>query len=357
LLFISSNRIVEFGLARVTQSLQITPQVDMRNSTRKIWACTFADAELLDLAGPWSVFGQANSVLNRTAYELTLVSTAKSKVRTRHGLTLSEAQLLADLRGVELPHTFIVAGGSRELPLTNDENSLCDWLRKTHARINRVVSVCSGALLLAHAGLLDGREATTHWKFLSEMQRRYPKVRVQHEGIYVRDGKFWTSAGVTAGIDLALALVEEDHGHRTAMAVAKNLLLYLRRPGHQAQFSDPLQLQEQETHKLRDVVSTIQGRLGDELSVESLAESLDVSPRTLTRACREELGESPAALIRRVRLAEAKRLLSETTLPLKTISVRVGGGDPSTLWRMFTKHLGVTPTEYRARFSSVRVTT
>jgi transcriptional regulator GlxA family with amidase domain len=348
---------VEVALARVTQSLQITPKVNMKQIARKIWACTFADAELLDLAGPWSVFGHTNSVLNRVAYELTLVSAAKSKVRTRHGLTLSDARLLSDLRGADLPHSFIVAGGSRQLPLTAEERTLCEWLQKYQARINRVVSVCSGALLLAHAGLLDGRSATTHWKFLAEMQRRYPKVRVQSEGIYVRDGRFWTSAGVTAGIDLALALVEEDHGHRTAMAVAKNLLLYLRRPGHQAQFSDPLQLQEQESHKLRDVVSTIQGRLSEELNVESLAESLDVSPRTLTRACREELGESPAALIRRVRLAEAKRLLSETALPLKTISVRIGGGDPSTLWRMFTKHLGVTPTEYRARFSSVRATT
>jgi transcriptional regulator GlxA family with amidase domain len=347
---------VEIGVARVTQSLQITPSLDMKQNVRKIWACTFADAELLDLAGPWSVFGHTNSILARTAYELTLVSAAKSKVRTRHGLVLSEAQLLSDLRGAELPHTFIVAGGSRQLPLTNEEQTLCGWLQKHQARISRVVSVCSGALLLAHAGLLDGRKATTHWKFLSEMQRRYPKVRVQREGIYVRDGRFWSSAGVTAGIDLALALVEEDHGHRTAMAVAKNLLLYLRRPGHQAQFSDPLQLQEQETQKLRDVVATIQEKLSEDLSVESLAESLDVSPRTLTRACREELGESPAALIRRVRLAEAKRLLSETALPLKTISVRIGGGDPSTLWRMFTKHLGVTPTEYRARFSSVRVT-
>ncbi len=328
----------------------------MKQSVRRVWACTFAQAELLDLAGPWSVFGHANTVLNRLAYELTLVSAAKSKVRMRHGLTLSEAQVLSDLRGAEMPHTFVVAGGSRELPLTAEENTACEWLQKHHARINRIVSICSGALLLAHGGLLDGRQATTHWKFLADMQRRYPKVKVQHEGIYVRDGKFWTSAGVTAGIDLALALVEEDHGHRTAMAVAKNLLLYLRRPGHQAQFSDPLQLQAQETHKLRDVVTTIQGRLSEDLSVESLAASLDVSPRTLTRACREELGESPAALIRRVRLAEAKRLLSETDLPLKTISVRVGGGDPSTLWRLFTKHLGVTPTEYRARFSSVRET-
>ena len=326
----------------------------MKHTVRKIWACTFADAELLDLAGPWSVFGHTNSVLDRKAYELTLVSAAKSKVRTRHGLTLSEAQPLTDLRGRELPHTFIVAGGSRQLPLTVEEQALCSWIQNYHARIPRVVSVCSGALLLAHAGLLDGRKATTHWKFLSEMQRRYPKVRVQGEGIYVRDGRYWTSAGVTAGIDLALALVEEDHGHRTAMAVAKNLLLYLRRPGHQAQFSDPLQLQEHETQKLRDVVTTIQGRLSEDLSVESLAESLDVSPRTLTRACREELGESPAALIRRVRLAEAKRLLSETELPLKTISIRVGGADPSTLWRLFTKHLGVTPTEYRSRFSSLR---
>jgi transcriptional regulator GlxA family with amidase domain len=326
----------------------------MKQSVRKVWACTFAQAELLDLAGPWSVFGHTNTILNRTAYELTLVSAAKSKVRTRHGLTLSEAQLLADLRSAEMPHTFIVAGGSRELPLTAEERAIGEWLQKHNARINRVVSVCSGALLLAHAGLLDGRKATTHWKFLAEMQRRYPKVRVQREGIYVRDGRFWTSAGVTAGIDLALALVEEDHGHRTAMAVAKNLLLYLRRPGHQAQFSDPLQLQEQETRKLRDVVATIQGHLHEEISVESLAASLDLSPRTLTRACREELGESPAALIRRVRLAEAKRLLAETALPLKTISVRIGGGDPSTLWRMFTKHLGVTPSEYRSRFSTTR---
>jgi transcriptional regulator GlxA family with amidase domain len=191
---------------------------------------------------------------------------------------------------------------------------------------------------------------------LGELRARFPAATVVDEGIYVRDGGVWTSAGVTAGIDLALALVEQDHGHRVAMAVARRLVLFLRRSGNQAQWSAALRRQEQqheqEPPRLRDVAALVLERLDQPLPVERLAAGVGMSPRNLSRWCRAHLGESPADLVRRLRLDEARRLLEETSLPLKDITARTGLGDASTMWRVFTRRLGVTPAAYRQRFSA-----
>jgi transcriptional regulator GlxA family with amidase domain len=244
---------------------------------------------------------------------------------------------------------LVVAGGSAaEEP--SSQAPLVRWLRARHQRIPRLVSICTGAFVLGEAGLLNGRRATTHWRFLGEFRSRFPKVRVVDEDIFVRDGRFWTSAGITAGIDLTLALVEEDHGHAVASAVAKNLLLFLRRSGHQAQFSQPLKRQALEPPRLRNFSAFVLEHLDEPLPVVRLAAGLGMSARTFSRWCRNELQESPAAIVRRFRLDEAQRLLSETDLPLKDLAARVGLGDSSTLWRLFAKYLGVTPTDYRARF-------
>jgi len=198
---------------------------------------------------------------------------------------------------------------------------------------------------------LDGRRATTHWQYVDVLRQRFPKVRVVDDDIFLRDGRVWTSAGITAGIDLMLALVEEDHGHAVAMAVAKNLVLFLRRSGRQAQFSQMLKRQEDEPTRLRDLSAFIFEHLNQPLSLERLARNVGMSVRTLTRCCRQELGESPAALVRRARIEEAQRLLEQTSLPLKDIAVRTHLGDASTLWRTFTRYLGITPADYRARFA------
>ncbi len=226
------------------------------------------------------------------------------------------------------------------------------WLRRHQARIPTIVSICTGAFVLGAAGLLDGRRATTHWMLLDELRARFPAVHVVDEGIHVKDGRIWTSAGLTAGIDLTLALVEEHHGHAVAMAVAKRMVLFLRRSGNQAQFSSALERQREALPEHRDLAAYVLEHLDEELSVTRLAAATGMSPRTLTRWCREHLDESPAEIVRRLRLDEAKRLLEETALPLKEIGARTGLGDPSTLWRAFTQHTGVTPGAYRQRFGA-----
>jgi transcriptional regulator GlxA family with amidase domain len=238
------------------------------------------------------------------------------------------------------------------LPLPDGQARLVTWLRRHHRRIPTIVSICTGAFLLGEAGLLDGRRATTHWLHLARLQTRFPAAHVVDQGIFVRDGGVWTSAGLTAGIDLALALVEEDHGHAVAMAVAKRMVLFLRRSGNQAQFSSTLERQEKEPDRLPDVAAFVLEHVDEPLPVDRLAKGIGMSPRTLSRWCREHFDQSPAELVRRLRIDQARRLLEETPLPLKDITARTGFGDASTMWRAFTQRLGVTPAAYRLRFTT-----
>jgi transcriptional regulator GlxA family with amidase domain len=314
-----------------------------------VWFLVVPRTGVLDVAGPWEVLGHANDVLGRVAYALEAVGPSAPAARTRHGLVLHGLRPLPR-GGARLPDLAIVAGAPRA-PLAGEQAPLVRWLARHGARIPRLVSICTGALVLAAAGLLDGRRATTHWLALDELAARYPAVRVVDEGIYVKDGNVWTSAGVTAGIDLALALVEEDHGRRVAMDVARRLVLFLRRSGHQAQWSAALRRQEREPPRLGDMSAFVLEHVHEPLPVERVAAGVGMSARTLARWCREHLDASPAELVRRFRLDEARRLLEETPLPLKDVAARTGLGDASTMWRAFTQRLGVTPAEYRRRFA------
>jgi transcriptional regulator GlxA family with amidase domain len=324
----------------------------MRRAPCKVWVVIFPGSEMLDLSGPWEVLSHANDALGYEAYVLHLVTPLGGEVRTRHGLVVSGARSLrfAERRGT--PDVLLIAGGAPQWPLPRPEAQLVRWLAIHQRQIPKLVSICTGAFVLGEAGLLDGRRATTHWRFSADLRVRFPKAIVSEEGIFERDGRVWTSAGITAGIDLTLVLVEEHHGRATAMAVSKNLLLFLRRSGRQAQFSESLKRQEHEPARLRDITSHVLEHLDQSLPVERLARDLGMSSRSLARWCRDELGESPAALVRRLRIDQARRLLEETTLPLKTVASRSGLGDASTLWRIFAQHLGVTPAEYRTRFRS-----
>ncbi len=294
--------------------------------------------------------GHANDVLGRPAYELEALGPRAPAIQTRHGLVVGGIRPLPRSEA-RLPDVAIVAGAPVR-PLPEVDARLVPWLRRFHARIPTVVSICTGAFVLAAAGVLDGRRATTHWMFLDELRARYPAVRVVDDGIFVKDRGVWTSAGITAGIDLTLSMIEDDHGHRVAMAVARRLVLFLRRSGNQAQFSSALQRQEKEPPKLRDISTFVLDHLDEPLLVERIARRVGMSPRTLSRWCREHLGESPAELVRRLRIEEARRLLEETSLPLKDITARTGLGDASTMWRAFTRRLGVTPAAYRQRFAA-----
>ncbi len=254
-------------------------------------------------------------------------------------------------RSTAHPPDIAVVAGSPINSSAEVDQQLVPWLRRVHQKIPTIVSTCTGAFTLAKAGLLDGRRATTHWLYLNELRSRFPGVEVVDEGIFVRDGNIWTSAGVTAGIDLMLALVEQEHGQAVAIEVAKMLVLFLRRSGNQAQFSSTLQRQEKEPPRLRDISTFVLEHIDEALPVQRIAEGVGMSVRTLSRWCREHLDESPAELVRRLRIDEARRLLEETSLPLKDISTRTGLGDTSTMWRIVPQQRGVTPAAYRERFS------
>jgi transcriptional regulator GlxA family with amidase domain len=318
--------------------------------SKRVWFLVVPRTGIIDLAGPWEVLGHANEVLGRAAYELEALGPTAPAVRTRHGLVVSGLRPLPRAPA-RLPDVAIVAGAPVN-PLPTEQAPLVAWLRRNRRRIPTLVSVCTGAFVLGAAGILDGRRATTHWQFLGELRARYPAARVVDEGIYVKDGNVWTSAGITAGIDLALALVEEDHGRQVAMKVAKRLVLFLRRSGHQAQFSSALLRQEKEPPKLRDISTFVLEHVDESLPIERLAGGVGMSARSLSRWCREHLHESPAELVRRLRVDEARRLLEETSLPLKDVTARAGLGDASTMWRAFTERLGVTPAAYRQRFAA-----
>jgi transcriptional regulator GlxA family with amidase domain len=319
--------------------------------TRHVWFVACPDTELLDLSGPWAVLGYANEVTQRRAYALQLLTPFGGDIRTRHGLVLSGGQPLPTMAAQAIPDVLVIAGSSRAMPLSKAETRLVSWLREHQRRIPEIVSICTGAFVLGEAGLLDRRRATTHWQYVDLLQRRFPKARVVDEEIFLRDGRIWTSAGITAGIDLMLAIVEQDHGHAVAMSVAKGLVLFLRRSGRQAQFSSVLKHQERDSGPLGDLSAFIMEHLDEPLGLERLAGAMALTPRTLTRRCRTEFDEAPASRVRRIRLEEAQRLLEQTTLPLKTIAQRTGLGDPSTVWRVFKREFGITPAEYRARFS------
>lgn len=307
----------------------------------------------MDVAGPWSVFGQTNDVLGVAAYRVELVTPFGDTVQTSHGLPLAGASALSFRR--KLPDIALVAGTFPAQPLPAADARLVRWLRKNGARIPLLASVCTAAFVLAEAGLLDGRRAMTHWAFSRRLARQFPEVRVQRNALFAVDGNVWTSAGVSAGIDMTLAVVESHHGHAVAMQVAKRLVLFLRRSGDQAQFSHALRHQEHEPPQLRGLSAFILAHLHEPLPVDRLAAKAGMSPRSLSRWCHRHWGCSPAELVRRQRVSEARRLLCCTSATIEEVATRTGLGDVRTLRRAFHQALGVSPSTYRDRFASAEV--
>ena len=305
----------------------------------------FDDVQSLDVTGPAEVFAAAGRVLgDRAAYRLRFASLDGAPVAAHSGLRLMADSALADAGPADI---LLVPGGDGA---GAPDPRLVDWLRAHGPDARRLVSVCTGSLLLAEAGLLDGRRATTHWALCTRMTNRYPAVRVEPDPIFVRDGNVATSAGVTAGIDLALALVEEDHGRDVALAVARILVVFLRRPGNQAQFSAQLAAQTARREPLRELQQWITEHPGDDLSVEALARRARLSPRHFARAFHAETGTTPGRYVERVRLEHARRLLEETPDGVQEVSRAAGYGTPEAMRRAFVKTLGTAPAEYRRRF-------
>jgi transcriptional regulator GlxA family with amidase domain len=316
---------------------------------RTVLVVLFDGVQSLDVTGPVEVFAGADAYAGDVGgtYRIRTASLAGAPVRTSSGLTLVPDHALADAPD---PHTLLVPGGQGT---RGPEPRLTDWLREHGPRADRLVSVCTGAILLAEAGLLDGRRATTHWAYCDRLARDHPAVEVDPDPIYVRDGTVATSAGVTAGIDLALALVEEDLGRQAALTVARHLVVFLRRPGNQAQFSVQLAAQTAQRDPLREVQQWITEYPGDDLSVETLAARARLSPRHFARAFQAETGVTPGRYVDRVRLEHARRLLEDTIDGVEQVSRASGYGTPEAMRRAFVKALGTAPAEYRRRFRPV----
>jgi transcriptional regulator GlxA family with amidase domain len=316
---------------------------------RRVWVLAFPDAQVLDVTGPWEVFAIANRVGNpRTPrYALSLVAPAAGAFATSGGLSLLAHRSLAEATGPV--DTLIVAGGLGTRPGHRDPR-LIPWIQRTARRARRVASVCSGAFLLAEAGLLDGRRATTHWGVCEALQRRFPAVRVERDPIFVRDGDVFTSAGITAGVDLALELVEEDCGREVALTVARWLVMFLRRPGGQSQFSAQLSAQLAERDGLREVQSWIADHPAGDCSVPALARRARMSPRNFARVFRREIGVTPAVYVETQRVEAARRLLESTTRSVAEVAEACGFARVETLHRAFRRMLRVAPGQYRHHF-------
>ncbi len=324
---------------------------------RTVLIVLFDRVQSLDVTGPLEVFAGANHWPSRPdhnqassrgpdgpAYRIRTASLGGGPVRTTSGLRLVPDEDLADT--IE-PDVLIVPGGEGT---RQADPELISWLRAHAPRARRLVSVCTGAFLLAEAGLLDRRRITTHWAYCATLAARFPQITVDPEPIFVRDGNVITSAGVTAGIDLALALVEDDLGRDAALDIARHLVVFLRRPANQAQFSTQLAAQLAGREPLREVQRWIADHPAADLSVETLASKASLSPRQFARAFAAEVGMPPGRYVDRVRLETARRRMEDTADGVAETARLCGYGTPEAMRRAFIRTLGISPAEYRRRF-------
>lgn len=324
---------------------------------RTIACLVFPNVMSLDVTGPMQVFASANVERQRqgfpACYELLLIGETAGSMATSAGLSLVADTSWSSIEPTSLD-TLLIPGGSG-VHLQKHNQPLLDWLRHAEPQVRRLGSVCSGALILAEAGLFDGRKATTHWADLATLSK-YPAIEVQGDRLHTYDSSdpqaahLFSSAGVTAGIDLALALVEADLGRALALAVAQRLVMFLRRPGGQTQFSTMLAAPSGGAARLAALLEWIPGHLGDDLSIEALAAQAHMTPRTLSRLFSQETGMGPGQYIERVRLEAARNLLLDAQASITTVARLTGFGHPENLRRSFQKHLSVSPRDFFQRF-------
>jgi transcriptional regulator GlxA family with amidase domain len=323
---------------------------------RLIAVLAFEGVQLLDVAGPVQTFASANEMAKETGdtpYRIQVLSRRGGVVSTSAGLPLLTQPIGRAIDKSRID-TLIIAGGPGVHCALKDP-SVIAWVRKQFAVARRIASVCTGAFLLAETGLLDGRRATTHWKSCVRLQQAHPEIRVDPDPIYVREDRIWTSAGVTAGIDLALALIEDDLGRKVAMQVARHLVVFLKRPGGQSQFSMALEAQAAAAdgnapNHFAPLHGWIADHLTGDLRVERLAEQAGMSPRTFARTYTAKMGVTPARMVEKLRVEAVRRILEETDMPIKGIAAACGFGQEERLRRAFARQVGTTPAEYRARF-------
>ena len=337
---------------RLFNKEQVQPQ------TRRVVFIAGPGTEILDLVGPLQVFARAAEMFGKQnpgsppIYSVEVVTTSAQRSFVANcGLRVTAHKTFRRLRGKI--DTLLIAGGSA---IEQDEISsdVVHWLRKIAGRIRRIGSVCTGAMLLARAGLLDGRRATTHWNWCHVLIKRAPRANVDPNPIFIRDENVYTSAGVTAGMDLALALVEEDYGSRLALQVARNLVLYLRRPGGQSQFSAALSLQLTDRKPLRELESWVLDNLSKPLNVPVLAQRVAMSPRNFARVFTKEMKTTPAKFVERLRVEAARRRLEESQNSMETIAGECGFGNVNSMRNVFQRALRIAPGQYRRHFRSGR---
>jgi transcriptional regulator GlxA family with amidase domain len=325
------------------------PPILWRLTLRRIEVLAFPDVQLLDVTGPFAVLAAANDFAEVQGqpfpYALSVVAPDAGPIASSSGLAICAMALPAPDEPLD---TLIVAGGPGTRVAHRDP-ALIDWIRRRAAVAQRTTSVCTGAFLLAAAGLLDGRRATTHWSRCAELAAQFPAIRVEPDPIYIRDGNIWTSAGVTAGIDMALALVETDLGRIAATSVARRLVVFAKRPGGQAQFSAGLALAgtDETFDQLHD---WMRQNLRADLAVPLLARHAGMSERNFLRRYKHATGMTPARAVERVRVEAARHALSETNQPVKRIARDCGFGSEETMRRSFLRILAVPPQTYRERF-------
>jgi transcriptional regulator GlxA family with amidase domain len=333
-----------------TQRPRQSGQSKHPSPSRRVCFLALPQTVLLDLAGPWDIFHQANEMSDKVKprYQLEIISLDHlSEVPSHSGLLLGPTRSISKCRGTI--DTLII-------PATIDPDDappdarVVRHVERLAAKSRRVASVCGGAFLLGAAGLLEGRRATTHWRCLDLLEQMFPSTKVERDMIYVKDGPIYTSAGVTAGMDLTLALIEEDYGRETAFSIARQLVMFARRPGGQAQFSELLKAQSSTSTPITELVTWIHEHLRSDLSVEALAKRVCMSPRHFARVFAQEVGTPPARYVEKSRVETVRHCLEANETDLKTLAAKCGFGNADGLRRAFVRHFRVSPAVYRERF-------
>ncbi|WP_036300660.1 GlxA family transcriptional regulator [Methylomarinum vadi] len=333
---------------------------------RKIAMVVYSLAEVLDITGPYEVFSFASMIMQRSgvtdhpAYQIEIFADRPGPIRTLSGLEIianrSYHDLVDDIDTLFIPGGDVTAesaSGDCESVLTN--LTLLDWIKAMAPKVRRLASVCSGAFLLAHCGLLDNRRATTHWDFSEALQKNYPAIKVDPDKIFIRDGNIYSSGGITSGIDLALSMLEEDWGREVALYIARYLVVFLKRPGGQSQFSTYLTCESSNRPDIRELQAWIIDNPAENHHVDLLAERMAMSPRNFSRTFLLETGMTPGKFVERVRIDAARHYLEQNNLSIETVADKAGFMDAEKMRRTFIRHLGVNPKHYRERFSSQNV--
>src|SRR5471032_2525905 len=318
----------------------------------RVVVLTHEHMNLLDLSGPVQALATASRQVGgngKARYEVIVASVDGGLIMTSSGLQVMTVPLSAlDV----LPIDTILAPGGCKGEVFDSPPRLIEWIRRRAPTVRRLCSVCTGAFLLAAAGQLDGRRVATHWGWADRLRQRHPDIEVDADALFVHDDGVWTSAGVTAGIDMSLALIEADYGHQIAIQTARQLVMFIKRAGGQSQFSVPLAAQSRDSGNFAGLHAWISAHIDEDLSVARLAAQVNMSLRTFVRVYAAAVGRTPAKTVEAIRMEAACRALESTTLPLKAISARIGYAEEQNLRRVFLRNFGINPLQYRARFSA-----